>query len=219
MPHDYIPAPDPAFNDMFTQYHTYANANSPPLLTVGEIAALNTAHGNWTTDYPAHQTAAAAATSARTTKDASRAAGEAVLRTQNRALNGRGVSDVDRAGLGLTIPDTIPTPVGPPTTAPEGTVDTSQRLQHTVGFRDPTSAAPRAKPAGVQGCEIRVKIGGAPPIDASETEFVIVDPKTPHTVTYDGTDANKTAHYMLRWISTRGEPGPWSETVSASITA
>ena len=29
----------------------------------------------------------------------------------------------------------------------------------------------------------------------------------------------KTAHYMLRWVKTSGEKGPWSETVSATITA
>ena len=32
-------------------------------------------------------------------------------------------------------------------------------------------------------------------------------------------DANKVAHYMLRWENTRGELGPWSETASATIGA
>ena len=35
----------------------------------------------------------------------------------------------------------------------------------------------------------------------------------------DGADGNKVAHYMLRWESTRGETGPWSETASATIGA
>lgn len=26
------------------------------------------------------------------------------------------------------------------------------------------------------------------------------------------------AHYMLRWVNTKGEQGPWSQTVSATIT-
>ena len=37
--------------------------------------------------------------------------------------------------------------------------------------------------------------------------------------TLAGADANKVAHNMLRWESTRGEPGPWSETASATIAA
>lgn len=27
----------------------------------------------------------------------------------------------------------------------------------------------------------------------------------------------QTAHYMLRWVSTGGEKGPWSELVSATV--
>jgi len=27
------------------------------------------------------------------------------------------------------------------------------------------------------------------------------------------------AHYMLRWVNTRGQKGPWSETASATIGA
>jgi hypothetical protein len=30
-------------------------------------------------------------------------------------------------------------------------------------------------------------------------------------------DAGKTARYMLRWVATTGEKGPWSETASATI--
>ncbi|KKK98125.1 hypothetical protein LCGC14_2645870, partial [marine sediment metagenome] len=40
-----------------------------------------------------------------------------------------------------------------------------------------------------------------------------------YVATFAGADANKVAHYMLRWESTRGEPGPWSETASATIGA
>jgi len=43
--------------------------------------------------------------------------------------------------------------------------------------------------------------------------------RTPAVVEYDGADGGLTAHYMLRWLSTRGEAGPWSETASATIGA
>ncbi len=42
---------------------------------------------------------------------------------------------------------------------------------------------------------------------------------TPYVAAFDGADANKVAHDMLRWESTRGEPDPWSETASATIGA
>jgi hypothetical protein len=49
--------------------------------------------------------------------------------------------------------------------------------------------------------------------------FLAVDIRTPHLGSFAGADAGKAAHYMLRWISTTGEKGPWSETASATIGA
>jgi hypothetical protein len=37
--------------------------------------------------------------------------------------------------------------------------------------------------------------------------------------TYDGSEAGQTAHYMLRWVNTKGQPGLWSEMASATIPA
>lgn len=34
---------------------------------------------------------------------------------------------------------------------------------------------------------------------------------------FDAGDANKTAHFMLQWVGTRGGLGPISETVSATV--
>ena len=45
------------------------------------------------------------------------------------------------------------------------------------------------------------------------------DTRTPYVAAFDGADGNKGAHYMLRWESTRAEPGPWSLTASATIGA
>ncbi|MCI0358788.1 MAG: hypothetical protein L0211_09930, partial [Planctomycetaceae bacterium] len=111
-----------------------------------------------------------------------------------------------------------PTPSGPPTTAPVGKVDTSQRLQHTVSFSDAATPTSKARPAGVRGCEIWMKIGTPPPATAADLTFVTLDTRTPHVVIFDGADANKTVTYWLRWVSTRGETGPWSAAVSATVS-
>jgi hypothetical protein len=67
--------------------------------------------------------------------------------------------------------------------------------------------------------EIWVKVGDPAPTDPSQCVFLALDTRTPYTADYAGTDAGKVAHYMLRWVNTRGEKGPWSETVSATIGA
>jgi len=62
-------------------------------------------------------------------------------------------------------------------------------------------------------------VGDPPPADPGELTFLAVDTRTPNTTDFDGADAGKTAHYMLRWLSTTGEKGPWSETASATVGA
>jgi len=119
--------------------------------------------------------------------------------------------------LGISLRNTGRTPVGAPTSRPILSVDTSQRLRRTVSFVDETTPTSKAKPDGVMGCEIWVKVGGVPPTDLSELQFLGLDTRTPYTTEFDGEDAGKTAHYMARWTNTKGQQGPWSETASATI--
>ena len=57
------------------------------------------------------------------------------------------------------------------------------------------------------------------PATPSQCAFLTLDTRTPYRADWTGADAGKIAHYLLRWVSTRGEKGPWSETVSATIGA
>ena len=76
----------------------------------------------------------------------------------------------------------------------------------------------RKKPDSTRGCEIWMKIGGTPPADYKECDYLTTDTRTPHVVIFDGGDAGKTAYYLLRWVSTRNEPGAWSPLAQATIT-
>jgi len=217
---DVFPRSDAELGPFATNLETKAAATPTAYgVVAGDVTALTTELAAWNTDFSAHVAAAAAAQSARATKDTTRTALEDAIRVLVRKMQGSGqVSAAEAADLGLNVRDTTPTAVGAPTVAPVGTVDTSNRLRHIIGFRDPTSAAPRAKPAGVEGCEIWAKVGGPPPTDPSELHYLATDTNTPYSTDYDGASAGQTAHYMLRWVSTRHEAGPWSETVSATIT-
>lgn len=46
-----------------------------------------------------------------------------------------------------------------------------------------------------------------------------MDTRTPYMVDFPTEDGGKTAHYMLRSVTTTGEKGPWSQTGSATIGA
>jgi hypothetical protein len=39
------------------------------------------------------------------------------------------------------------------------------------------------------------------------------------TASFEAAAGGKTAVYMLRWVSTRGEKGPWSDVTTATVAA
>ena len=53
----------------------------------------------------------------------------------------------------------------------------------------------------------------------TESASLATDARSPYLAVYDQSFGNQPAHYLLRWENTRGELGPWSETVSATIGA
>ncbi|MBC6475240.1 MAG: hypothetical protein GDA48_22510 [Hormoscilla sp. GM102CHS1] len=128
------------------------------------------------------------------------------------------ITDVHRLGLGITVPDPSRTSVvAIPTTAPVVQVDLSKRFEHIINLADKETPNRRRKPKGVTGCEIWVKIGDNIPKEANELRLVNVARTTPFNAKYSGNEVGKMAHYMLRWVTSRGELGPWSQTYSFTI--
>jgi len=216
-----VPPGDPEFHAAVADFVTYANANLAALgLVAGDMTPVTTAQTAWNTGFANHNAAQSAAQNARQAKDDARVAMIDAIRVVVLKMEGSGMlSDPERQSLHITVADTTPTPSPVPTTRPVGQVDTSQRLRHTISFLDETTPGIRAKPAGVLGAEIYNKIGGPPPTDDSDVTYLATDTRSPYLVEYDSGQAGQIAHYMLRWINTRGERGPWSETVSATIGA
>ena len=75
------------------------------------------------------------------------------------------------------------------------------------------------KPAGVRGVQIWRKIGGDVPVDETELEFVSEFTRTRVKLDYPMSQGSQVVHYQARWVSTRGETGPWGEQVSATVVA
>jgi hypothetical protein len=218
---DYIPGSDGSFDTWQGVFVTYVVANVAALgVDPLDAASLNSARNSWTSAFIALGTAQASAQSARQTKDDSRDGLESAVRALVRQLQSNpAVTDAQRQAMGITVYDATRSATASPTTRPLVTVDSSQRLRHVIAFVDEATPTKKAKPAGVMGAEIWVKIGDPVPINPSELSFLSVDTRTPYSADFDGADGGKTAHYMLRWTNARGEQGPWSETASATIGA
>jgi len=217
---DYIPSNDLEFNIYSGNLLTITQANvSPWGILAADVTAL-----------AALQTIFAAAlakannklnrTSADVqAKDDARAAFEKALRNfvaQWLAHNAK-VPNSERERMGIPVHATSRTPVAAPTSSPVGNIDFSVRLQHTIHIADEGSAGSKAKPDGVHGCEVWMKIGDTPPVNASELTYIATTTHTPHVKTFDGTDGGKKVHYWLRWVNTTGKQGPWSSNISALV--
>jgi hypothetical protein len=68
------------------------------------------------------------------------------------------------------------------------------------------------------GAEIWHKVG-SPPAGPADCTFLATTTRSTHLAEYDDGDGGKSVYYITRWINSRGETGPWSDTVAATIAA
>lgn len=217
---DFIPSADSLFFNWVKIFAEFIDANFAALgLTTAQNTALQTILSKWLIDYPAHLSAQATATSLAQKKDSTRDDIEKLVREYTALIQANSsVTNEQRAALGITVPKSTKTPSPVPATRPMAYVDNKNRLEHIIHFFDESTPKSKAKPEGVRACEIRMKIGGTPPTDEKELTYLASDTRSPYIVHFNGEDAGKMAHYMLRWLNTRNEPGPWSETISVTIS-
>ncbi|MFZ4589448.1 MAG: hypothetical protein ACOYN6_00490 [Ignavibacteria bacterium] len=217
---DFIPSADSLFFNWVKIFAEFIDANFAALgLTAAQNTELQAFLAKFLVDYPEHLSAQATATSLAQRKDSSRSKLEIFIRELTALIQANSaVTNEQRAALGITVPKSTKTPSPVPATRPMAYVDNKNRLDHTIHFFDEATPKSKAKPEGVRACEIWMKIGGTPPTDAKELTYLASDTRSPYIVHFNGEDAGKMAHYMLRWLNTRNEPGPWSETISVTIS-
>lgn len=223
MSRDFLPSRDPEFTDWQDNFLTYANANLAALgLVAADLAPLLADQGDWKAKYTAHIAATAAAEAATQAKKTSRSNFARDIRSLVRRIQARPqTTNAQRASLGINIPSPR-SPIAAPSTSPLALVDISNRLQHTVNYRDSSTPDRRGRPTGVAGAEIFMTIvpaGAAVPTDPSEYQYVATDSAAPWVREFTPADAGKTACYLLRWVNPTSETGPWSEPAGATIAA
>ncbi len=216
----YLPRGDEGLLEWARNFVEYAAAHPADLGLMAEDVAvaqakLATFKGRMQSHYAMHQ----AARAERQAKDASREDFVRCTRGLVRRIQAApGVTDPQRAALGIPRADRTPTDAPVPASEPKAIIDTSERLRHTIRFFDAGTPTRKARPRGVMGCEIWVKVGGGPPTDERELVFLALDTASPYVAQYKGSEAGKMTYYRLRWVNTRGQRGPWSAVAEATIT-
>lgn len=238
MPHDYIPRPDGDFSAWANHYveavHKFWQDQG---LDVTDLKPLDDALELWNTDYAAHVAAQAKAEAAAAAKRQARhgiVGGTGVPPVSAPGLEPEArriaafiqtyptTTDADRATIGIRVREDTARRAVPPTTRPLARVESGNRLTHTLRFTDESTPTRKAKPKGVQGAEVWLALADpnapAPPLGGSY-KFLSISSRGNLQTDFSSADAGKTAYYALRWVSTRGEKGPWSEVCAATVAA
>jgi hypothetical protein len=191
------------------------------ILPASKLLDLNQSFDLFDAAYEAHITAEAAAQAARVDKTQTRDSDETLVRGIVKALQANpDLSDPQREALGITVAKPK-SPTGKPTSRPNAEVENLAALTQVWRLND-SETGKRSKPDGVVAAEIRLKVvaqGEAAPTDVEQMEFAGVTTTTKVVREFDGADVGKTAYWAFRWISPRGEAGPWSAITSATIAA
>ncbi|MBP1640473.1 MAG: hypothetical protein H6Q17_2056 [Bacteroidetes bacterium] len=216
---DFVPRSDTKFNIWQNNLISETETNGPNWGIVSEsIAPLKPLQAKWISVFTVACNKQNRTSADVQAKDDARYDFEPALRSfvAEYLTSNSKVSDADRTRLGLNVRSESRTSSPVPDSCPVGRIDFSARQQHTIHFSDEATPTSRAKPDGVHGCEIWMKVGEAP-ASVADLTYLTTDTATPYVVTFNESDAGKTAYYRLRWVNTRNERGPWSALISATI--
>ncbi len=217
---DYVPEADNTFLP-YAKIFTDAIVANPAGygLVAGDGASLTSAYNNFDSALGDAILAATAAQTATTEKDTSRGALERMLRGYAQRIQANSnVTAAAKTAAGLPAHDTVRTAASLPATAPILQVDTRNRLEHRLTWKDSTTPTSRAKPHGVWGLNLYRKKGGPAPVGTTGCESLGMIRSSPTVEEYESTDGNTTIYYVAAWVNMNGEEGPISEAVSASVT-
>lgn len=218
---DFIPRPDSDYNEWLLANAAYIDTNH---LTIGITAPQNVAYqalkDKWVLNYADCIAKETSYNGSVIKKKTSRENSENMARELANIIQSNPVvTGEQKVLMGLTVRKETRTAVPVPSTRPMASVDNNNRLEHIINFFDEMTKTSKSKPFGVRGCEIWCKIGDVPPKDEAELHYLATDTATPYHAHFSGADGGKTVYYWLRWVNTRNEPGPWSETISITISA
>ena len=219
MANDLIPHAEDEFHTFQATFMDYATANAAALgLTPADLASLAAAQKTWNASLPAHKKAKADAHAAAQAKDAAGDAYVKAIRGLVKMLEANpSFTPAQRAAMGLPAHSAVRTVIGAPVTRPVGRIEPSSPHTLVLHFVDETTPTRRAKPDGVQGCQVWLFVGDAAPADPSAYRFLALDTRSPYKDEHPAADAGKTAFYLLRWQNDKGETGPWGAIVSAKV--
>lgn len=130
------------------------------------------------------------------------------------------MTPADIVACGLKPRDTTRTPVPKPDTVPvaEFSLMSGHRLKARITQEpDAEGVSKRAKPKGVASIEMVYKLGPEGIVPPEECDKQHFSTKPIFEIQFAIQEAGTRLMGYVRWVNTKGEPGPWSEIFTAVI--
>lgn len=220
---DWVPSADADLDAFAVNFEAKITASPTTYgLVAGDATAFNTVADDFATKLalatdPGTKTSVTVAS-----KNTARAVLVANLRSLARRVQAHStITAAQLTDLGLPVRDTVATPIPVPSSKPILAVMSHGPQLHNVRFADEGSPTSRRKPAGASGLQV-FYTAGTPAVaitDPEEAQFEGVFTKADFVVSYDAGDIGKTATIRARWMNRKGEVGPLSDPITATIAA
>lgn len=128
------------------------------------------------------------------------------------------VANGDKTALGLTLPNTTPSPVPAPTSNPVLSLVQQGHLTIQISYKDSLAGTSKAKAPGA----IQMQIVGGPsatPFASPDTAPLLpAQTKSPFQLSFASGTTGQVANMWGRWVTRKGLTGPWSPMFSATVT-
>lgn len=210
---EYFPSNEAEFMEWLATFVTvFANSGQAHGFVAAEQAAMQTHFDNLRTARQAMLAAEDALEAARSARDGARAALLAQLRpTVQRLQAARTMTDEIRRTFGISVRGPRQA-TSAPAEAPAVELDRSEPLRHVLRLSG-------RRPAGAVGAEVWRKVGGETPPTFEQMSMLGLHTNHRLAVDFAAPELGQRCWYALRWINRRGQPGPWSEMLTATVAA
>lgn len=217
---DFIPASDAGFDAWVNNFSTKLTAAPTSIgLVAGDATAMAALVTTWNTAYAAVLVPATKTAVTIETKNVARTNAEFAARGYAAIAQAfAGTTNAERLDFGLTVPDAVPTEIGAPTSKPVANIEDNGNLLHVIRLRDELTPTSNAKPDGSIGAEVYVKYGDVAPLSLTGCTYLGLASSRFFQASHDPSQVGEQAHYLTCWINAKGERGPISDGIQATVS-
>ena len=219
----YLPPKDADFATWLMNFSTLLTGNPTDFgLEAADATAVAAVNTTFQLDYTTSQDPATRTAPTVAAKDAARASAEAVVRPYAVQISrNAGVTDENKAAIGVTIPSTVPTPIAAPTVAPDLALLSATQGDMLLSYKA-AGASGKSKPFGAIGVEIFRSVGTVSATDPAQAAYNGTVTRSPFRQSFAAEDAGKVCTFFARFVTRSGpdgkaQVGPWSGAINVHV--